>query len=177
MARKQRAMPPSMQDPNIRQGVVYLVILVKIDVKQLALSGKDFEWARPAACPRCGAGLWWHGFVTAYLACLVEAVFLRRAYCPNCKSVHRLRPDSHWSRFQSSINSITRIISHRQKHGRWKPDLPRSRQRQWWRHLRRKVKLCLGLNFDGTWFEGFVALLKAGIIPVSRVMDCDKKPG
>lgn len=166
-----------MQDPDIQQGVDHLVIPVRIDVKQLASLGRDFQWPRPDACPKCGAGLWWHGFVLAYLACLVEAVFLRRLYCPVCRSVHRLRPDSHWSRFQSSIKTITETIGHRQAHGRWRPDLPRSRQRRWWQTLGRKVKLCLGLNFGRSRFEGFMALLTAGVIPVSRVMECGKQSG
>ncbi len=154
-----------------------MIIFVRVNVKQLASMGKKFHWLKPDACPKCGAGLWWHGFVLAYMACLVESVFLRRLYCPVCRSVHRLRPDSHWSRFQSSINTITETVGYRQAHGRWRPDLPRSRQRRWWRILGRKVKFCLGLNSGLSMFDGFKALLEAGAIPVSRVMECGKKSG
>jgi len=156
---------------------MHLVIPVEIDVKQLVLQGKDFVWPRPSACPGCGASLWWHGFVLAYLACFPGAVFFRRLRCPHCHCVHRLRPASHWPRFQSSIKTITETISHRHKHGRWRPDLPRSSQRQWWRRLGRKVKLCLGLSFGGSLPEAFMALSSAGAIPVSRVMECGNQPG
>jgi hypothetical protein len=67
---------------------------------------------------------------------VAKMVILRRLYCPHCKAVHRLRPKSHWSRFQSSIETIQHTINHRLRHGRWRSELPRSRQKQWWRRLR-----------------------------------------
>lgn len=148
------------------------VIFVKVDVKQLVALGRKYPWSKPEACPECGQHLWWHGFVSAYLASEPEAVCLRSLVCPHCHSVHRLRPDSHWSRFWSSIYSIKETINYRQLHGRWRPDLPRSTQRQWWWRLRRKARLCLGLNWGSCWLAAFHALLSMGAIPVSRVMKC-----
>lgn len=150
-----------------------MVIPVVVDVNQVAALGKKFPWKKPSACPKCGGSLWWHGFVLAYLACLVEAVFFRRLFCPLCRSVHRLRPNSHWRRFQSSIATIEETITHRQAHSTWRPDLPRPRQRQWWRRLMRKSLLCLTLSFVGSRHEAFLALIEAGAIPVSSVMQCD----
>ncbi len=150
-----------------------MVILVVIDVNQLAILGKDFLWEKPANCPKCGEHLWWHGFVPAYLACLAEAVFLRRLFCPHCRSTHRLRPASHWLRFQSSISTIQETVEHRQEKRRWRPDLPRPRQRQWWRRLKAKSLLCLGLSFAGSLMDSFLTLLQAETIPVSSVMKCD----
>ena len=150
-----------------------MVIPVDVDVNQLAALGKKYLWPKPAACPKCGSRLWWHGFVLAYLACLVEAVFFRRLFCPQCNAVHRLRPSSHWPRFQSSINTIAQVIAHRANNARWRPDLPRPRQRQWWRRLARKSMLCLGLSFAGSLLDAFEALLAAATIPVSSVMQCD----
>ena len=150
-----------------------MVILVDVDVNQLAILGKKYLWPKPAACPKCGCRLWWHGFASGYLACLVETVFFRRLFCPQCNSVHRLRPSSHWPRFQSSINTIVQVIAHRQNNARWRPDLPRPRQRQWWRRLARKSMLCLGLSFAGYMLDAFEALLTAATIPVSSVMQCD----
>jgi hypothetical protein len=172
-----RATPPSMQDPTIQQGVSSVVIPVKVDVKELFIKGRCFLWPRPSGCPVCGGGLWGHGFVPAYLNCSDVVVFLRRLYCRDCRSVHRLRPDSHWPRFQSSIKTILETIVFRHRHGRWCHGIPRPCQRQWWRRLGRKVKLCLGLSFGGSLPEAFNTLLWAGVIPVSRVMDCSKQPG
>ena len=149
-----------------------MVIPVDIDVNQLHQLGKDFQWVKPTSCPKCGGGLWWHGFVTAYLSCFAEAVFLRRIYCPYCFSSHRLRPKIFWSRFQSSFKTIENVISYRQKHGRWQPDLPRPRQRQWWHRMRKKVKVCLGMSFSGEPSEAFALFLEASSIPVSSVMQC-----
>ena len=79
-----RTTSPSTQDQSHPAGVISLVIQVDIDVNQLALLGKSFFWDKPSSCPKCGGHLWWHGFVLAYLACLGEAVFFRRLYCPHC---------------------------------------------------------------------------------------------
>lgn len=154
-------------------GVISLIIPVDIDVNQLAILGKKYLWQKPSACPRCGGHLWWHGFVLAYPACLAEAVFFRRLLCPHCRSVHRLRPKSYWRRFQSSVATIEQVIAHRQNNGRWSPDLPRPRQRQWWRRLQKKSLLCLGLSFVGSLFDSFLTLIEAGAIPVNSVMECD----
>lgn len=150
-----------------------MVIPVEVDVNQLAVLGKKFVWGETKPrCPRCGQPLWWHGFVSAYLDCLAEAVFLRRLFCPYCRSVHRLRPRSHWRRFQSSIKTIEQAVSHRQDQGRWRPDLPRPRQRQWWYRLRRKACVCLGMAFDGSLSEAFMMLVRVGAIAVGSVMQC-----
>ena len=150
-----------------------MIIPVDVDVNQLAILGKKYFWQKPSACPRCGGHLWWHGFVPAYLACLADAVSIRRLFCPHCRSVHRLRPKSHWSRFQSSIATIEQVIAHRQSNGCWRPDLPRPRQRQWWHRLKKKSLLCLGLSFVGSLFDSFLTLIEAGAIPVNSVMECD----
>lgn len=150
-----------------------MIIPVEIDVNQLIKLGKKFIWGETKpSCPKCDQPLWWHGFVPAYLDCFAEPVFLRRLYCPYCKSVHRLRPKSHWPRFQSSIKTIKQTIFHRQGQDRWRPDLPRSRQRQWWYRLRRKACLCLDLSFGGSLSDAFVMLVQAGVIPVGSVMQC-----
>lgn len=154
-----------------------MVIPVDIDVNLLSRLGKDFLWPKPSSCPRCGEQLWWHGFVLAYLACLTEGVSLRRLFCPHCGSVHRLRPKSHWPRFQSSIKTIENTISSRQDNDRWRPDLPRPRQRQWWYRLRKKASICLGLAFGGSLPDAFTTLIQAGAIPVSSVMQCSDQYG
>lgn len=144
-----------------------MVLFVDVDVNDLARLGKDFPWQKPCCCPCCKQGLWWHGFVLAYFSVLAEAVFLRRLYCPHCHSVHRLRPSACWRRFRSSIAEIRGTIAHRAQQKQWRPDLPRSRQRQWWRRLGRMCLAVLGISFPGSLLEAFDAMVNQGIIPVT----------
>lgn len=153
-----------------------MIILVDVDVNLVAQLGRKYPWIK-SACPCCGHAMWWHGFVPVWLSFLAEAVLFRRLYCPACHTVHRLRPSSHWRRFQSSIETITQAMVHRAEHGRWRPDLPRGRQRQWWRRLLRKARLCLGEGFRDALLDAFRMLGKAGAIPVSRVMQCGGETG
>jgi hypothetical protein len=166
-----------MEDPTFQQGVNLLVIPVKVDVKELVLQGRSFLWPRPSACPSCGGRLWGHGFVSGYLSSSGVEALIRRLYCKDCGSVHRLRPDSHWPRFHSSIKTILETVVNRHTNGCWGKDLPRPCQRQWWRRLGRKVKICLGLSFKGSFPEAFEILVSAGVIPVSRVMECGNRFG
>ena len=147
-----------------------MVLYVDLDVNALARQGREYKWQKPTCCPICKRGLWWHGFVPVYLCCFVEAVFLRRLYCPSCKSVHRLRPRNYWPRYQSPIRSIREVIAHRIAHGRWRPDLPRPRQRQWWRRLGRMVNAVLGFAAAGSLLVGFDTLVARGIVAVGSVI-------
>jgi len=157
---------PSEQGLASRQGVALLVLSVEADVNEIARLGKDFPWVKPSGCPCCGQPLWWHGFVLAYFSPHFEPVFLRRLRCPCCRGVHRLKPTGFWRRFRSSIDEIAQSISHRSASGCWFPGLPRARQRQWWRRLRRMADAVLGL-FEGAVPSAFTELMKRGFIPVS----------
>jgi hypothetical protein len=145
-----------------------LILLVDVDVKQVCAQGRDFKWPRPSTCPRCRGRIWGHGFVPAWFIGLVDAVFLRRYRCPDCRIVIRCRPRTHWPRFQFSISAIADCISRRVTAGRWRPDLPRSSQRQWWRRLKRQVAAFLGLSFADSLEAGFSRLMLLDVIPVSR---------
>ena len=78
-----------------------LVLACDVDFKELVRLNKAYPWKKPTYCPRCRGGLWWHGFVLAYLSTGGDAVFLRRLRCPQCRAVHRLRPNTHWRRFHT----------------------------------------------------------------------------
>lgn len=172
MELKRSSTAPSMQGLASRQGVSLLVLFVAVDVNEIARLGKDFPWVKPPGCPRCGQLLWWHGFVPAYFSCLAEAVLLRRLRCSCCGSVHRLKPAGYWWRFRSSIAEISATISHRCTFGRWLPDHPRPRQRQWWRRLQRMTRAVLGL-WTASCVSAFQALSDGGFIPVSLSFECD----
>ena len=158
---------PSKQEQTFLKGVYPLVLSVEADVKDIAVHGKKYPWSKPSSCPHCGCGLWWHGFVLAYFSCLAEAVYLRRLFCPHCQSVHRLKPSGFWPKFQSSIKEIRSSLIHRGSTRRWRPDLPRARQRQWQRRLKRMTAMVLGICFSGAMAEAFDRLIQMGIIPVS----------
>lgn len=161
-----------MQGLPSRQGVTLLVLSVAADVNEIARLGKDFPWVKPCGCPCCGQPLWWHGFVPAYFSCLLEPVLLRRLRCSCCRAVHRLKPVGYWRRFRSTITEITQSISHRSDAGHWRRGVPRARQRQWWRRLRRMTGVVLGL-FCGSAVAAFEELLDRGHVPASRSFERD----
>lgn len=152
-----------------------MVLSVAADVNEIARLGKNFPWPKPAGCPRCHQALWWHGFVPAYFACLSEAVFIRRLRCSCCGAVHRLKPHGYWRNFRSSSCDIQQSIRHRAQHGRWRGDLPRERQRQWWRRLRRVTLTVLGLPWAGGALAAFTALIELGFIPVGASLKSENR--
>lgn len=147
-----------------------MVLFCDVDIKNLVRLNRKYPWERPPYCPGCRGGLWWHGFVPAYFSFSPAAVLLRRLRCPQCGAVHRLRPQTHWRRFQTPIQTIREAIAHRVRTHRWRADLSRAGQRQWWRRLRRLVTMMLGISFPDSLLGGFDALLSQGFIPVSRTI-------
>ena len=145
-----------------------MVILVDVDVNEIARLGRDFFWRRPSRCPRCGAGLWWHGFILAYFDHLPQAVFLRRLRCPCCGAVHRLRPKAYWSRFRSTIQTISQTIDLFLNQD-WHSDLPESRQRLWWRRFCSRARLMIGFGWE-LFPDAFNLLVSWGQIPVSSAV-------
>lgn len=166
---------PLRAEKHFSAGVIFLVIPVDIDVNDLTRLGRYFPWPKPSRCPSCSQNLWWHGFVLAYFAVLAEPVFIRRLYCPHCHGVHRLRPSGYWPRFRSSIEEIRQAVEHRGKTKRWRPDLPRPRQRQWWKRLARMCLAALGFSFAGNLPEAFESLAELGIIPVTSAAESENR--
>ncbi len=145
-----------------------MVIPVDVDVNEIAQYGRDFSWRKPSSCPKCQAGLWWHGFVLAYFEHLSHAVLLRRLRCPRCGAVHRLRPKAYWSRFRSTIQGIRQTIGRFVNHN-WQSELPEPRQRLWWRRFRARAKLFIGINWEVI-PKAFELLISWGQIPVSSTV-------
>lgn len=159
--------PPPSRKKTFLKGVIPLVLFVQASVKEIARLGRNYPWPKPLTCPCCGSGLWWHGFVAAYFSRVACCLYLRRLYCPCCHSVHRLRPTGYWKYYRSSIREICSVIVRRWRRKRWRPDLPRSRQRMWWRRLQRMIRMLLGFRFSGGALQGFDLLLTKGIIPIT----------
>jgi hypothetical protein len=147
----------------------FLILPVALCVKTLAKRGRDFPWRRPKRCPRCqGPRLWGHGFVSRYFEGFCEPLSLRRYRCPDCGVVLCLRPAGYWKRFQSSIETIRRVLFHRLRTGRWPPGSHPPRGRHWLRGLRRQVPAHLGMRWVHKLAQGFEQLVVLGRCAVSR---------
>ena len=152
------------------EGVDSLVLFVSAKVKEIARQGRSFPWDKPRCCPRCQSSLWWHGFVLAYFAACAEPVYLRRLRCPGCNAIHRLRPAGYFRRIRSSILEVKESLSHRAHRNRWRPDLPRGRQRQWWRRLCRLSLMEFGCSHATSILVSFYLLIRTNIIPITSAM-------
>jgi hypothetical protein len=95
---------------------------------------------------------------------------LRRYRCPDCHLVVRLRPREYWPRFQAPIAAILTSLTHRLTFRRWPALLSRQRQGHWLRSLIRKVRLHLGVGWEGDLLSAFQVLREQGIVPVSRAV-------
>jgi hypothetical protein len=160
--------PPRNDDP--------LIHFAEVCVKRLFELGKEFPWSKPEGCPRCGGGLWGHGYCTAYFDGFQEPLWLKKYRCPGCRAVIRMRPQGYWSRFQASIETIRESLARRLSEKRWLPELPRPRQRHWLKGLIKQARFHLGSRFKGTWLEAFDALRARGITSVSRSIQCESPP-
>ena len=145
-----------------------LLLQVDVCVKEVFEQGKLFPWPRPPGCPRCHGRIWGHGFVEAYFDGLAGAVLLRRYRCPDCKLTLRLRPLSHWRRFQTSILIILECLTHRLRLGRWPAGFSRQRPGHWLRSLNQQIRWHLGMGWAGDLLKGFRTLWDRGVVPVSR---------
>jgi len=113
-----------------------LILHFDADVKRLVKEGKDFPWPRPKACPNSDCRsprLWGHGYVLRYFAGWPYGVWLKRYRCPECKSVHTLRPKSFYQRFRYTIKTILRALLTRLRHGRWMKGISHQLQLYWYK--------------------------------------------
>ena len=146
-----------------------MIIFVNSLLKDIFKQGRDFPWPRPAACPRCGCcKIWGHGYVSAWFDGFSEVVLLKRYRCPCCGCVIRMRPESHFSRFQASIHNIRSTLLIRVKTGRWPPDLSGSRPGHWLRSLKMKVFALLDNRWTDGLIKAFDLLVHQDHNPVSR---------
>jgi hypothetical protein len=81
-----------------------------------------------------------------------------------------MRPSGYWSRFQASIATIRDRIAHRLAKRRWKPDLPRSRQRHWLSGLIKQIRARLGINWNEDPLNAFDDFCIQNIAAVSRAI-------
>lgn len=145
-----------------------MIIFVAVNFKKLLKRKRKYRWPRPDHCPCCQADkLWGHGFVLAYFDQLPEGVLIHRYRCPECHCVIRLRPRGYFPRFQASIQTIYKSLSHRVINGSYLSDISRNRQRHWHKALVRNTIAYLDNRFKRRMLQAFNRLLCMGKVPVS----------
>ncbi len=93
-----------------------MVIFIPIILKELFELGRKYPWKRPKSCPKCGnVRVWVHAYSPALFDGFSKPLLLKLYRCPCCGCIVRLRPDSHFSRFQASIHEIRSTLSIRIK--------------------------------------------------------------
>lgn len=145
-----------------------MIIFVPVLLKNIFEQGRNFPWNPPSCCPKCDHyKVWSHGFVQRHFDGFDTFLLLKCYRCPHCGCVLTLRPDTHFSRFQASQETIRSSIEERVKSGRWPPStLSPSRQRHWMKNLKRQTKAVL----SDLWEHGILAaydhLISIGQTPV-----------
>lgn len=146
-----------------------MVVFIAININILIVLGRNYPWKKPFVCPNCGSTrLWGHGFVTAFFDGFVEALFIKRYRCPDCRTVIRCRPAGYFARFQADKETIRASVSMKARMNKWLRGISRSRQNHWYRGLLRHIAAYLGGTWDLGPVQGYVVLLIRGIIPVTR---------
>jgi hypothetical protein len=146
-----------------------MIIFSAVKLKELFKKERNYPWQKPEDCPRCNSHrLWGHGFAEALFDGYQQPLLLKLYRCPDCGCVIRLRPKGYFKRFQACIETIRSSIVCKSSMHQWLPGISRTRQRHWFRALKRRIKAYL----TETWVEGVVAgfdyLLQLGQTPVSR---------
>ena len=151
--------PPKTSDP--------MILFVDVDLKEVSLLEKKFPWPKPAVCPRCLRDqVWGHGFTGTFFEGFHNALLMRRFRCPACGCVMKCRPRSHFTRFQTAIDTIRTCLAGRIETGRWRGSAARGRH--WLSALKRQALARLGLAWRNRLLDAFDRLCGLGIVPVSR---------
>lgn len=127
-----------------------MIIFEKIDLDQLLLLEKEFEWERPY-CNKCKCSFYGHGYVFRFFNSLPSGIYLKRWRCPRCRTVATVRPDSHWKGFQESISQVFKTLIFRVTNFKWPPWCTRQRGGHWLNKLIANARLNLLLK--GNTFE------------------------
>lgn len=161
---------PTAQEPGLVIGPTKsdsMILFVDVDLKEVNLLGKNFNWQKPEVCPCClQSHVWGHGFSGTFFDGFLQALLMRRFRCPACGCVMKCRPRSHFPRIQTAIDTIRSHLSGRIETGRWPGS--RDRGRYWLSALKRQTLAQLGLAWRNRLIEAFDQLCRAGVIPVSR---------
>jgi hypothetical protein len=159
---------PNNGSVKILKTVKDMIIFVPVLLKDIFEQDRDFLWERPPCCPRCNHyKVWSHGYVERLFDGFDVTLSLKCYRCPLCGCVITLRPDTHFSRFQASKNTIRLFISERLATGRWPPGQSHSRHRHWLRNLKKQIKAFLSDIWSKGTLTAFDYLASIGHTPVS----------
>ena len=126
-----------------------MLIHVSVDLGELFRLGKKYPWVRPVHCPKCcGIRLWSHGFVTRYFDDFEHAVWIKRYRCPDCSSVHTLRPSGYRGFTQASNAVVLLSLLIKIIFGCYPSGICTRRQRYWFNRF--KQEICCQKNVDFT---------------------------
>ena len=126
-----------------------MLIYLSVDLHQLLSQGKEYQWPRPARCPSCGGfRLWSHGYVRRNFDGFDSSLWIKRFRCPDCRSVHTIRPSGYSSFIQASRLVVFLSLLMKILFGQWLPEICCRRQRYWFSIFKRQI--CRSHNIDYT---------------------------
>lgn len=124
-----------------------MLIYLSVDLHQLLSQGKKYQWSRPARCPSCGGlRLWSHGYVRRNFDGFDSALWIKRFRCPDCRSVHTMRPSGYSGFVQASRLVVFLSLLMKILFGQWLPEIYSRRQRYWFTTFKRQI--CRNRNID-----------------------------
>jgi hypothetical protein len=136
-------------------------------LQALSEQGKDYSWHKPKRCPKCGGRrLWWHGYTLRSFHGYANKVWIKKCICADCKSVHTMRPHTHWQGFQYSKSIILGCMVGKIKMNRWQDAIRRQNQQYWFKGLILQSVRYANTNFPTT--EVLKLVILTAIIPVSH---------
>ncbi len=149
----------------------------EINLDELLLLGRDFQWPLPDRCLCCGGRIWKHGFVTYYLYPHYDQPFTaRRLRCPDCRTTYRCRPTGYLPRFFHSLKNIKECLLERSYRSVHTPIIYLETRRSWFKRLKKQIKVHLGFSSLEDLLGGFIRLLENGIVPISRSVNSTIQP-
>ena len=123
------------------------MIYLSVDLHQLLSQGKAYPWPRPARCPSCGGiRLWSHGYVRRNFDGFDSSLWIKRFRCPDCRSVHTMRPAGYGAFIQASRLIVFLSLLIKILFGQWLPEVCSRRQRYWFSTFKRQI--CCRHNVD-----------------------------
>ena len=144
-----------------------MIIYFYVRVKSLFECGKNYPWQVPDKCPGCGGSrLWGHGFAARCFSGFIHKLWVKRYRCPDCSSVHTMRPATHWSRLHTSRHNILRSFLSKIKFIKWRTSLPRQSQQYWFKGLIFQSSRLVNTLVPTT--EGVRGLISKAIIPATH---------
>lgn len=126
-----------MSDSGLSPNNILLIVHCAVDVKILGELQRKYPWPRLGKCPKCSSvRLWRHGFVLRYLDGYADQLWMLRYRCPECGSVHTMRPSEYDRMFRAPWLLIFEVLLAKILFGRWTSGISKEKQRYWMKGFR-----------------------------------------